>query len=104
MVGIAIVIVKIPFEGDSRSCLSISGFGAALLFVTVAIVPACPMLRPWSHTHPAKFILTFPTTLQISGTDFLQDTKTDTYQVMWLHPPFFSIVDAHFGHSFVLAE
>jgi hypothetical protein len=23
---------------------------------------------------------------------------------MWLQPPFFSIVDAHFGHSFVLAE
>jgi hypothetical protein len=24
--------------------------------------------------------------------------------VMWLHPPFFSIVEPHLGHSFVLAD
>jgi hypothetical protein len=24
--------------------------------------------------------------------------------VMWLHPPFFSMVEAHFGHSLVFAD
>lgn len=44
------------------------------------------------------------------GSHGAKQTQQNSYlqlaerQVMWLHPPFFSMMDLHLGHSLVFAE
>jgi len=44
----------------------ISRIGRTLFLVTVTIIPLTAMFAPRSHTHPAKLIITFPTSHMVT--------------------------------------
>lgn len=56
VVGIAIVVVQVALQRDTRLGLGIASFGAALLLESIAVVPARPVLGPETHAHPAEFV------------------------------------------------
>jgi len=71
MIGVAIVVMQVSLQGVSRFRLRITGFGAGLFLKAVAIIPARPMLRPQTHTHPAKLMLALSTRHVIATTILL---------------------------------
>jgi hypothetical protein len=59
MVGVAVVVMQVSFQGLSRFGLRIASICTAFLLVTIAIVPAGSVLRPNAHTHPAELVAAF---------------------------------------------
>jgi hypothetical protein len=64
------------------------------------------MVAPRAHTHPAKLVAAFLTRSHRASADRgerLVRAPRGTLHVIWLQPPFFSMVAWHLGHSLVFA-
>lgn len=71
MIRVSVVVVEVSLQGLSAPSLSIPSIGTTLLFKSIAVIPAGPMLRPDTHTHPAEFVTAFSARHVIAATVLL---------------------------------
>jgi len=102
MIMISVIIKKISFKSSSTVFLLLSSISTFSFIISVTIVKCWSVWWPCCETDPTKFI---PTRLKFFVMKFLKKFGVQTWfrHITWLHPPSFSIVALHFGHSFVLA-
>lgn len=76
VIGVSVVVVKIPLQALARLGLSIPRIVPALLLVSIAIVPGCAVLTPDAHAHPAKLVLALSTSHVVASAVLLNRAVT----------------------------